>query len=67
VAGAFLVNYAKTYFTGALPEVWLFALGTLFIVVTVFLPKGFVGLLAKVKSQSNAKKSTTGVSSESAG
>ena len=26
-AGAVLVNYAKTYFTGALPEVWLYALG----------------------------------------
>ena len=50
VAGAFLVNYAKTYFTGVLPELWLFALGTLFIVVTVFLPRGLVGLIAKRKS-----------------
>lgn len=50
VAGAFLVNYAKTYFTGVLPELWLFALGTLFIVVTVLLPKGLVGLIAKRKS-----------------
>ena len=31
VAGAVLVNYAKTYFTGALPEVWLYALGALFV------------------------------------
>jgi urea transport system permease protein len=44
VAGAFLVNYAKTYFTGALPEVWLYALGALFIVVTLLLPQGLVGL-----------------------
>jgi urea transport system permease protein len=44
VAGAFLVNYAKTYFTAALPEVWLYALGALFIVVTLLLPKGIVGL-----------------------
>lgn len=50
VAGAFLVNYAKTYFTGVLPELWLFALGTLFIVVTVFLPKGLVGLIKKLKT-----------------
>lgn len=50
VAGAFLVNYAKTYFTGVLPELWLFALGTLFIVVTVFLPKGLVGLINKLKT-----------------
>jgi len=44
VAGAFLVNYAKTYFTAALPEVWLYALGALFIVVTLLLPNGIVGL-----------------------
>lgn len=50
VAGAFIVNYAKTYFTGVLPELWLFALGTLFIVVTVFLPKGVVGLINKRKN-----------------
>ena len=42
--GAALVNYAKTWFTGAFPEVWLFALGALFVLVTLFLPKGIVGL-----------------------
>ena len=31
VIGAFIVNFGKTYLTGALPEVWLFALGALFI------------------------------------
>jgi urea transport system permease protein len=45
VAGAFIVNYAKTYFTAALPEYWLYALGALFIAVTLFLPRGVVGLL----------------------
>jgi len=45
VIGALLVNYAKTYLTGAFPEVWLYALGTLFILVTVLLPRGLVGLL----------------------
>jgi len=45
VIGAVLVNYAKTYFTGALPEVWLYALGALFVLVTLFLPRGVVGLL----------------------
>ena len=44
-AGAVLVNYAKTFFTGALPEVWLYALGTLFVLVTLFLPRGILGLL----------------------
>ncbi|MEJ2345869.1 MAG: urea ABC transporter permease subunit UrtC [Gammaproteobacteria bacterium] len=47
VAGAILVNYAKTYLTGALPDVWLFALGGLFVVVTLFLPRGIVGLLRR--------------------
>jgi urea transport system permease protein len=45
VLGALLVNYAKTWFTGVMPEAWLFALGALFVVVTLFLPKGIVGLL----------------------
>ncbi|MFV3073729.1 urea ABC transporter permease subunit UrtC [Niveispirillum fermenti] len=44
VIGAVLVNFGKTVLTGALPEVWLFALGGLFIAVTLFLPRGIVGL-----------------------
>jgi urea transport system permease protein len=43
--GAVLVNAAKSWFTGALPEVWLFALGALFVLTTLFLPKGIVGML----------------------
>lgn len=45
VLGAILVNYAKTYLTGAFPEVWLYALGALFVLVTLFLPRGIVGLI----------------------
>jgi len=45
ILGAILVNYAKTYLTGAIPEIWLFALGGLFVAVTVFLPKGIVGTI----------------------
>jgi urea transport system permease protein len=44
IIGALLVNSGKSYFTGALPEFWLFALGGLFIAVTLFLPKGVLGL-----------------------
>ena len=47
VVGAILVNYAKTYFTGAFPEIWLFALGALFVLTTLYLPKGFVGMLKR--------------------
>lgn len=50
VIGAVLVNYAKTFFTGVLPEVWLFALGALFVLVTIFLPRGIVGLLQRKAS-----------------
>ena len=47
ILGAVLVNLGKTWLTGALPEIWLFALGGLFIVVTLFLPRGLVGLLER--------------------
>ena len=47
VIGALLVNYAKTYFTGAMPDAWLFALGALFVVVTVLLPRGIAGILRR--------------------
>ena len=49
VLGAVLVNYAKTVFTGALPDMWLFVLGALFIAVTLFLPKGLVGTVPVFK------------------
>jgi len=55
VAGAVLVNYAKTYFTAALPEFWLYALGLLFVVVTIFLPKGVVGLLEQRPPKNKGK------------
>ena len=46
VIGAVLVNYAKTYFTsGFLAPYWLFMLGSLFIAVTLLLPRGIVGTL----------------------
>ncbi len=45
IAGAVVVNYAKTYLTGAFPEVWLYAVGALFVLVTLFLPRGIIGLV----------------------
>ncbi len=44
VLGALLVNLGKTLFTGLLPELWLYALGALFILTTLFLPRGLAGL-----------------------
>ncbi|HVC62580.1 MAG TPA: urea ABC transporter permease subunit UrtC [Acetobacteraceae bacterium] len=46
ILGAVLVNLGKTWLTSALPEIWLFALGALFIFVTLFLPRGLMGVFA---------------------
>lgn len=51
VIGALLINFAKTRFTAILPEAWLFALGGLFVYVTLFLPKGIAGWLANLSSR----------------
>jgi urea transport system permease protein len=50
IVGALLVNAGKSWFTGILPEFWLFALGALFIGATIWLPKGVVGLFTKLGS-----------------
>jgi urea transport system permease protein len=47
--GAGVVNGAKSFFTQAFPEYWLFFLGLLFILVTLFLPKGIVGAINPAK------------------
>ena len=49
IIGAFTVNGLKSWFTGAFPDLWLFALGLLFILVTLLLPGGIVGLLHKLR------------------
>ena len=49
--GAGVVNGMKSWFTVAFPEYWLFFLGALFIIVTLYLPKGVIGLLKKKADQ----------------
>jgi len=51
VLGAFVVNYSKTYLTAAAPEVWLFFLGALFVLVTMYLPNGIVGLFKRQRAE----------------
>jgi urea transport system permease protein len=53
--GAVVVNAAKSWFTGAMPEVWLFALGGLFVLTTLLVPKGIVGTLAALAAERRAK------------
>ena len=60
VLGAVLVNFGKSYFTAALPELWLFALGGLFVLVTLFLPKGILGLAAQVRQRLPSRGAVAG-------
>jgi urea transport system permease protein len=55
--GAVLINYLKTIFTtGLLAPYWLFALGGIFILVTVFLPAGIIGTLGNVLGKLRFKR-----------
>ena len=44
VLGAAVVNLGKSWFTQVLPEYWLYVLGLMFILVTLYLPRGIAGL-----------------------
>jgi urea transport system permease protein len=56
IIGAFFVNGAKSWFTVAFPEFWLFFLGALFIAVTLFLPNGLVGLFKRKGAEEGAHR-----------
>ena len=66
IVGAVLVNYAKTWFTGAFPEFWLFALGGLFVAVTLFMPKGLLGLAQQVRARLAARGGAKGAAAHAA-
>ena len=51
VLGALSINYAKTVFTTVLPNAWLFALGGIFVAVTLFMPRGLAGFIGGGKSK----------------
>ena len=57
IFGAGLVNVAKSWFTVAAPDYWLYFLGVLFIVVTLFLPKGFLGIFKRFSATNKIKGS----------
>ncbi|NOI79824.1 urea ABC transporter permease subunit UrtC [Vibrio tubiashii] len=46
IVGALVINYAKSWFTVEFPEVWLFALGGLFVLSTLYFPKGLIGFVS---------------------
>ena len=59
VIGAFAVNAAKTWFTEIWPDEWLFALGLIFVLVTIFLPDGLVGLLCRFAPAVTSRRRAT--------
>jgi len=42
ILGAWVINGAKSWLTAALPSAWLYVLGVLFVVVTLFVPDGLI-------------------------
>jgi len=65
ILGALLVNLSKTWLTSALPDIWLFAIGGLFILVTLFLPNGIIGLLTPRFGGAPRKRAPTPISAAS--
>jgi urea transport system permease protein len=55
VLGAWIVNGGKSWLTAAIPSAWLYALGALFVAVTLFLPDGIVGLGARLRAKLAAR------------
>ncbi len=49
IIGGLVVNYTKSFYTGAMPEMWLFVLGGIFVVSTIYANKGvIVGVILSV-------------------
>jgi urea transport system permease protein len=49
ILGAVGVNAIKSWLTGSFPEIWLYALGALFVATTLFLPKGIAGAVTGLR------------------
>jgi urea transport system permease protein len=61
IIGAGVVNGLKTFLTTTFPEIWLYALGLVFVLVTLFLPQGIVGLARKLMG---TKRSPDGIAAD---
>jgi urea transport system permease protein len=51
IAGAFIVNGAKSWLTVVAPSIWLYFLGLLFVAVTLYMPGGVVGLIQQLSKK----------------
>ncbi len=56
IVGALTINFGKSYFTALLPELWLFALGGIFVLSTLFLPKGIVGAVRVTRERLKSRR-----------
>ena len=56
IIGAGVVNGMKTWFTSVMPQYWLFILGAIFVLVTLFLPQGIAGLVRKLWARRSAPR-----------
>ena len=59
IVGAGAVNGLKTWFTSVAPEFWLYALGLIFVLVTLFLPQGIVGLARRLAARLQERRDAT--------
>lgn len=71
IVGAVVITYAKAKFTTAFPEAWLFALGALFVLTTMYFPQGLAGIAQNYlhkrqsKGQANSGDSASAANLES--
>jgi urea transport system permease protein len=66
IVGALVINYAKSWFTVEFPEIWLFALGGLFVLSTMYFPKGLIGFISDKLSTTKARKEKSTLNKEEA-
>lgn len=49
ILGAVVINALKSWATRAIPDLWLILLGTLFLLVVLFLPQGLISIPARLR------------------